>query len=122
MYLPGEFHQVGALLPLFQLAHEEWSKMGTDAELVVLSMGLAFRDITAAHFNEELPEDAPSWLTGSPLEIDSAHRLSEIWGQQLQPAKRAMKAKGKGKASGSGKRKAPPNEDSQSEERIPKYV
>ncbi|KAH9984341.1 hypothetical protein BJV77DRAFT_1072222 [Russula vinacea] len=83
MYLPGEFHQVGALLPLFQLAHEEWSKMGTDAELVVLSMGLAFQDITAAHFNEELPEDAPSWLTGSPLEIDSAHRLSEIWGQQL---------------------------------------
>ena len=37
MYLPVEFHQNGALLPLFQLAREEWTKMGADAELVVLS-------------------------------------------------------------------------------------
>ena len=98
--------------------------MGADAELVVLSMGLALRDINAAHFNEELPEDAPDWLKVSPLDINSAHRLSEIWGKQLQPAKPAMKAKTKANtrtATGSGKRKVPPN-DSESEERIPKYV
>ena len=124
MYLPVEFHQNGALLPLFRLAREEWTKMGADAELVVLSMGLALRDINAAHFNEELPEDAPDWLKVSPLDINSAHRLSEIWGKQLQPAKLAMKAKTKANtrtATGSGKRKVPPN-DSESEERIPKYV
>ncbi|KAH9986044.1 hypothetical protein BJV77DRAFT_1071175 [Russula vinacea] len=123
MYLPVEFHQNGALLPLFRLAREEWTKMGADAELVVLSMGLALRDINAAHFNEELPEDAPDWLKVSPLDINSAHRLSEIWGKQLQPAKPAMKAKTKANtrtATGSGKRKVPPN-DSESEERIPKY-
>ena len=99
--------------------------MGADAELVVLSMGLALWDIHAAHFNEELPEDAPDWLKVSSLDINSAHRLSEIWGEQLHPAKHASKAKGKGNAkavSGLGKRKAPPNEDSQSEERIPAYV
>jgi hypothetical protein len=124
MYLPAECHQREALLPLFELAHEEWSKMGTDAELVILSMGLALRDIHAAHFNEELPEDAPDWVKASWLDINDAHRLSEIWGQQLQPAKHATKAKGRGNkaASGSVKRKAPPNENSQSDERIPAYV
>ncbi|KAH9983734.1 hypothetical protein BJV77DRAFT_1072650 [Russula vinacea] len=123
MYLLVEFHQNGALLPLFWLAREEWTKMGADAELVILSMGLALQDINAAHFNEELPEDAPDWLKVSPLDINSAHRLSEIWGKQLQPAKPAMKAKTKANtrtATGSGKRKVPPN-DSESEERIPKY-
>ncbi|KAH9990726.1 hypothetical protein BJV77DRAFT_1068789 [Russula vinacea] len=109
--------------PTIPAAREEWTKMGADAELVVLSMGLALRDINAAHFNEELPEDAPDWLKVSPLDINSAHRLSEIWGKQLQPAKPAMKAKTKANtrtATGSGKRKVPPN-DSESEERIPKY-
>ena len=87
--------------------------------------GLALRDISAAHFNEELPEDAPDWLKISPLDINSTYRLSEIWGKQLQPAKPAMKAKAKANtktATESGKRKVPPNEDSKSEERIPRYV
>jgi hypothetical protein len=89
--------------------------MGADAKLVVLSMGLALRDIHAAHFNEEFLEDAPDWLKVSLLDIDSALRLSEIWGEQLHPAKHATKAKGKGNTkavSGLGKRKAPPNKDS----------
>ncbi|KAH9989034.1 hypothetical protein BJV77DRAFT_964144 [Russula vinacea] len=64
-------------------------------QAVILSMGLALQDINAAHFNEELPEDTPDWLKVSPLDINSAHRLSEIWGKQLQPAKPAMKAKAK---------------------------
>jgi hypothetical protein len=77
--------------------------MGADAELVVLSMGLALWDIHAAHFNEELPEDAPDWLKVSSLDINSAHRLSEIWGEQLpSPSQACLKGQRQRQHKGSG--------------------
>jgi hypothetical protein len=91
--------------------------MGANAELVILSMGLALRDIPAAHFNEELPKDAPDWVKESALDIGVAHRLTDIWHEQQKV--NHPRGKGKAKVARPGKRKVAPGEDSQSKERIP---
>jgi hypothetical protein len=98
--------------------------MGSDhAELTVLSLGLALRDIQAAHFFEDGEDagDIPDWVQGSPYLIDDAQRLLNIWKRQL-PAEDGsgdetpvdVDPKGKGKAkmtAKSGKRKAKSADD-----------
>lgn len=133
-FLPAEFHQRPSILPMFKLARENWLKMGPDAELVVLSMGLAIRDMHAVQFVEgdEFPEDYPDWVRASPFGVSDANRLMEIWGKQL-PADKDLsdhseedvdpKGKGKAKASGRKKRKVePPKDDAHEEETIPTYA
>ena len=86
--------------------------MGTDAELVVLSMGLAIRDMAAIHFIEdnEFPPDFPYWVQQSPFELSDVNRLMTVWGMHLatisdDPSNDAFE-KGKGNGKGKGKSKA----------------
>jgi hypothetical protein len=131
-YLPAAFHEKTSMLQLFKLARENWGAMDSNAELVVLSMGLVLRDIYAVHFQEEdeYPEDMPVWVQCSPHNIDGMHRLLEVWGMQLpaeensrddRPVHVDPKGKGKGKATGRlEKRKAKSaEEDSDTEQRPP---
>jgi hypothetical protein len=102
--------------------------MGSDAELVVLSMGLALRDIFAAHFVEEDDDsnDCPDWVKSSPLVISDGEDLMYLWKKQL-PAEihtaddSDPKGKGKGKATRlQNKRKGvSPVDNSSSEEEKP---
>ena len=59
--------------------------MGHDAELVVLSIGLAIRDMAAIHFveDDEFPSDFPHWVQQSPFGISDVNRLMDVWAQQL---------------------------------------
>ena len=118
-FLPAEFHQSSSIPQLFKLARENLLAMGSDAEHVVLSVGLALRDISVVHFHEEgedYAEDVPEWVKSSPLLISEADSLIDIWGKQLprdEPSDSSEdedpnpKGKGKGKATGKcQKRKA----------------
>jgi hypothetical protein len=116
-FLPKEFHVKTSILPIFKLARENWDAMSSDqAELVVLSIGLTLRDISAVQFLEGDEEDIPEWVQQSPYNIEQAHTLLEVWSHQL-PAEDSSgdessvvpepKGKGKAKARGrSEKRKA----------------
>lgn len=84
------------------------------ASLVILSMGLALRDIAIVHFREDgdPADDVPDWVQSSPFNMQDAHKLLEIWKRQL-PAEGAsqdeepqgdIKGKGKGKARAIGNR------------------
>jgi hypothetical protein len=66
--------------------------MGSDAELVVLSMGLALRDIFAAQFIEEDDDsnDCPDWIRSSPLRITDGEELMDLWKKQLPAEKRYL--------------------------------
>jgi hypothetical protein len=98
-----------------QLASESWLDMGSDAELVVLSMGLALRDMSAVQFVEEedFPEDFPDWVKSSPFGIMDAEKIMNLWLEQLPAEDNFVddnnpKGKGKSKAKSSarhGKRK-----------------
>jgi hypothetical protein len=110
--LPEEFHLKPALLQMFKLAREDFSAMGSDAQLVVLSIGLALRDISAIHFNEgdEYPEDVPEWAQQSSYNIEIANKLLNVWGNQLAVEDSSgdetavpIDSKGKGKAKVTGK-------------------
>jgi hypothetical protein len=116
---------------MFKMACENWLTMGSDAELVVLSMGLAIRDMHAVHFVEgdKFLEDYPNWVQSSPFTVSNVNRLMDIWGKQLPADKDVSdgveeevdpKGKGKAKASGCKKRKVdPPKNDSDEEETNP---
>lgn len=112
---------------LHKLAREQWLEMGSDAELVVLSMGLALRDISASHFIEDDDDsnDCPDWVKSSTLVITDGDDLMYLWKKQL-PAKihtaddSDPKGKGKGKATHvQTKRKGVPAVDNSSEEEKP---
>jgi hypothetical protein len=98
--------------------------MGSDAEFVVLSMGLALRDIFAAQFIEEDDDsnDCPNWVKSSPFVITDGEDLMYLWKKQL-PVKNDTandsdpKGKGKGKATHvQNKRKGVPPVDNFSSE------
>jgi hypothetical protein len=88
--------------------------MGSDAELVVLSMGLAIRDMAAIHFIEdnEFPPDFPVWVQQSPFDLSDVNRLLTIWVKHLAtisddpPNDAPEKGKGNGTGKGKGKGKA----------------
>jgi hypothetical protein len=128
-FLPEEFHTKPSIFEMHKLASENWLDMGSDAELVVLSMGLALRDMSAVQFVEEdnFPEDFPDWVKSSPLNITDGEGIMNIWREQLPAEKNFVgdpDPKGKGKANNSRpqkKRKAVPLvDDSPPEERKPK--
>lgn len=113
---------------LRKLAREQWLEMGSDAELVVLSMGLALRDIFAAQFIEEDDDsnDCPDWVKSSPLVITDGEDLMYLWKKQLPVENDTAddsdpKGKGKGKATHvQNKRKGvPPVDNSSSEDEKP---
>jgi hypothetical protein len=116
-FLPEEFHVKTSILQIFKLAREDWDAMSSDqAELVVLSIGLTLRDIAAVQFIEGDEEDVPEWVQHSPYNMEQAHKLLEVWSQQLpvedssgEESSVAPEPTGKGKAKArgrSGKRKA----------------
>ena len=86
------------------------------ASLVVLSMGLALRDITIVHFQDDydFAEDVPDWVQSSPFIMQDAHKLLEVWKRQLpdeealevEEAQEDKKGKGKASAKKGGKRRA----------------
>ena len=128
--MPEEFHKERGLLPIFMLVCENWVAMGSDAGLVILSVGLALRDIARVHFHEDDEEYADivsDHIKGSPLHMNDAHRLSEIWSQQLpvqdhssDEGQEHVNSKGKAKAKAGRKRKATSSkEDSHTAERHP---
>jgi hypothetical protein len=112
---------------LRKLAREQWLEMGSDAELVVLSMGLALRDIFVVQFIEEGDsKDYPDEVKHSPLNISDAEDLMEIWKKRLPAEKDSASdsdGKGKGKEKvtrAANKRKGvPPLDDSSSEKEKP---
>jgi hypothetical protein len=117
-YLPTEFHDKSSFKHFMKLPREDWHAMKPDhAALVVLSMGLALRDIAMVHFHEDgdYADDVPDWVQSSPFHMQDAHKLLEIWKRQL-PAEDASEEeepqddiKGKGKATAAvkgGKRRA----------------
>jgi hypothetical protein len=88
---------------MHRLAGENWLEMGSDSELVVLSMGLALRDISAVHFVEgdDFPNDFPEWVKESPFVILDGERIMGIWSEQLPAEKHSADVedpKGKKKA------------------------
>jgi hypothetical protein len=112
---------------MHRLAGENWQEMGSDAELVVLSMGLALRDISATHFveDDDFPDDFPEWLKTSPFGISDGEAIMSLWNAQLSAEEDSAdvtdpKGKGKGKEKARNrqpKRKnLPPVEDSCVEE------
>jgi hypothetical protein len=111
------------------LAGENWLEMGSDAELVVLSMGLALWDISAAHFVEgdEFPDDFPEWVKVSPFGISDGEAIMGIWSDQLpaeQDSADVADPKGKAKARAGNNRqpkrkKVPPVEDPCIEQTLP---
>jgi hypothetical protein len=121
LYLPSEFHSASSIIKIRNLAREPWLEMGSDAELVVLSMGLALRDISAVQFLEEDETDCPDWIRSSPLRITDGEELMDLWKKQL-PAEEKVSAevsdpKGKGKAKAAQrKRKIVPSTESMSSE------
>ena len=132
-YLPAEFHTALAISDMQKLASENWLDMGSDAELVVLSMGLALHDISAVQFVEEddFPEDFPDRVKFSPLGIADGEGIMNIWREQLPTEKNSVddsdpKGKGKGKVGvkapyRKNKRKhVPQKEDSSAKEKSPK--
>jgi hypothetical protein len=113
-----------------KLASENWLDMGSDAELVVLSMGLALRDISAVQFVEEddFPEDFPNWVKSSPLSIVDGEGIMNIWREQLPTEKDSVddsdpKGKGKVKAKpprqGNKRKHVPQKDDSPAKEKSP---
>lgn len=79
--------------------------MGSDVELIVLSMGLALHDIFAVQFfeDEDYSIDRPNWVKSSPLGITDAEELMDLWRKQLPAEKDSvddsdLKGKGKEKA------------------------
>jgi hypothetical protein len=130
-FLPAEFHQHNGILQMTNLAREDFHVMGSDAQLVVLSIGLALRDIEAVHFHEDgeiYPEDVPEWVKTSPYEIGTSERLLHTWAQQLEvaeeqeernetPGRVDVKGKGKAKETGrGGKRKAKTSDESETKD------
>jgi hypothetical protein len=109
--------------------------MGSDAELVVLTMGLAIRDIAAIHFveDDEYPPDFPAWVQRSSFELSDSNRLLSIWGKHLvtisNDPPNDSGPKGKGNGTGKGKNKGTssrkkrniqsPDNDAQGEEKQP---
>ena len=113
--------------------------MGSDAELVVLSIGLAIRDFAAIHFieDDEFPPDFPTWVQSSPFGIPDINRLMTVWSKHLvaisnnppNDSDPKGKSKGKGRRKGKGKDKAADSDkkreiqsvdkDSQPEEKQP---
>ena len=88
--------------------------MGSDyAKLTVLSIGLALRDMAAAHFLEEDEdiEGVPDWVKASPFHMGDVQSLMRAWAKQLPVMDESLvgvdpKGKGKAKETGnSGKRK-----------------
>jgi hypothetical protein len=133
-FLPAEFHQHNGILQMTNLAREEFHVMGSDAQLVVLSIGLALRDIEAVHFHEDgevYPEDVPEWVKTSPYEIGTMERLLNTWAHQLDVTEEQeveesqnetpghVDVKGKGKAKETrraGKRKAKTSDGSETKD------
>jgi hypothetical protein len=107
-YLPADFHRKTAIRQLLRLAKENWEGMGEQAELVVLCMGLALRDVAAVNFSKpgtERPADQPEWVRNSPWEVDYIHEVLDEWVKQLDAAGEESSShedggnkKGKGKA------------------------
>ena len=109
--------------------------MGSDAELVVLTMGLAIRDMAAVHFveDDEFPPDFPAWVQQSPFELSDLNWLMNVWGKHLvtisndPPNDSGPKGKGngagKGKSKGTSRRKKQniqfPENDTPGEEKQP---
>ena len=64
-----------------KLASENWLDMGSDAKLVVLSMGLALCDIFVVQFvkEDDFPKDFPNWVKFSPLSIVDGEGIMNIW-------------------------------------------
>jgi hypothetical protein len=128
-FLPAEFHRRKSISKILMLAKENWADMGPDdAELTILSIGLALRDMEAAHFLEEGEdaEDVPDWVKTSPFVMNDMQKLLEVWERQLPaedetPVDVDPKGKGKAKATGdSGKRKAKSSDEvPDTEERRP---
>lgn len=93
--------------------------MGSDAELVVLSMGLAIRDMAAIHFveDDDFPRDFPAWVRQSPFGLSEVNRLMNIWNKHLvtvtadpsndsnSNGKDNIAGKGKSKTTGSRKKR-----------------
>src|SRR5882757_1994037 len=122
-FLSEEFHRNSAILQLINLAREDFHVMGSDAQLVILSIGLALRDISLVQFHEEgeiYAEDVPDWVKQSPHEFSTGQRLLTTWGQQLVdeegsgdslPMDKDIKGKKKAKMTGRPGRKRPKSMD-----------
>jgi hypothetical protein len=104
-------HSVRAIEYLGKLATLNWRDMGMEpASLVMLAMGLALRDVYAAHIREDGkadPEDMPSWVSGSPLKVEQIQKVMEKWATQLGPVEYEDEDEegGRRKTRGSEKRK-----------------
>jgi hypothetical protein len=120
------FHSRKSIQELKQLAKVKWADMGESAELVVLCMGLAFRDVEAAAFIEEgqsLPEDMPTWVRDSPLKTFDMDNVMGIWAKQLDgdgdqdenENETEAEVKGKGKGKGKGKKREPSSDEDSDE-------
>jgi hypothetical protein len=112
--------------------------MGSDAELVVLCIGLALRDVEAVQFQEgDYPEEFPHWVQGSQFTLSDAEGLTTIWAKQLPEEPEEPRGlsqsdeeqddldiKGKGREkdpSRHGKRKAKSSDnDARADERVPR--
>jgi hypothetical protein len=85
------------------------------AILVVLTIGLFIRDISASHFYEGDGDHLPHWVRDTPLRLSHSNSLLLNWKKQLArsdesfPDEPEEDSKGKGKAKArpkSGKRRA----------------
>jgi hypothetical protein len=116
-FLPKEFHSTAFLTQMKQLAKEKWLIMSKDqAILVVLSIGLALREIHTVHFLDpdgDARDDLPQWILKSPHSLTHSNKLLHTWKRQLAVVHETSesecdsKSKGKSKVkSMSGKRRA----------------
>jgi hypothetical protein len=109
-YLPADFHTKTAIRQLLRLAKEKWEDMGEPAELVVLCMGLALRDVAAvvsSNPDTERPADEPEWVRNSPWEVDYIDEVLDEWVKQLDTAgEESSSHEDKGNSKGKGKANA----------------
>ena len=84
-YLFAEFHTALAISDMPKLASENWLDMGSDAKLVVLSMGLALHNISAMQFVEDdnFSEDFSDRVKFFSLGIADGEDIMNIWREQL---------------------------------------
>jgi hypothetical protein len=67
------------------VASEEWDDLGLTAQFVVLSMGMALREVARVQFMEEdeMPEDMPKWVKNSPWTMEDMDKVMDVWVKQL---------------------------------------